>query len=111
MTVERAQADTGLVKGLGLFDATTIVMGSMIGSGIFIVSADIARQVRLYFRYPDRYPPPKRPKTPAVNENPARPARPASPTTSSARRSRESALRSDARRPRRTRCLPGGDRR
>jgi APA family basic amino acid/polyamine antiporter len=33
-----------LVKGLRLFDATTIVMGSMIGSGIFIVSADVARQ-------------------------------------------------------------------
>lgn len=32
-----------LKKGLGLFDATTIVMGSMIGSGIFIVSADMAR--------------------------------------------------------------------
>ena len=38
--------DTGLVKGLGLVDATTIVMGSMIGSGIFIVAADIARQVQ-----------------------------------------------------------------
>jgi len=37
-------ADVGLVKGLGLFDATMIVVGSMIGSGIFIVSADIARQ-------------------------------------------------------------------
>src|SRR5271155_192098 len=36
----------GLVKGLGLLDATTLVMGSMIGSGIFIVSADIARQVQ-----------------------------------------------------------------
>jgi APA family basic amino acid/polyamine antiporter len=35
-----------LFKGLGLLDATTIVMGSMIGSGIFIVAADIARQVR-----------------------------------------------------------------
>ncbi len=35
-----------LVKGLGLIDATTIVMGSMIGSGIFIVAADVARQVR-----------------------------------------------------------------
>ena len=35
----------GLVKGLGLLDATTLVMGSMIGSGIFIVAADIARQV------------------------------------------------------------------
>ncbi len=34
-----------LVKGLGLIDATTIVMGSMIGSGIFIVAADVARQV------------------------------------------------------------------
>jgi APA family basic amino acid/polyamine antiporter len=30
---------------LGLLDATTLVVGSMIGSGIFIVSADIARQV------------------------------------------------------------------
>ena len=37
-------ADAGLVKGLGLFDSTMIVVGSMIGSGIFIVSADIARQ-------------------------------------------------------------------
>ena len=35
-----------LVKGLGLFDATMIVCGSMIGSGIFIVSADIAHQVQ-----------------------------------------------------------------
>lgn len=38
-------ANVGLIKGLGLLDATTLVMGSMIGSGIFIVSADIARQV------------------------------------------------------------------
>jgi len=37
--------DNGLIKGLGLVDSTTLVMGSMIGSGIFIVSADIARQV------------------------------------------------------------------
>ncbi|MBK9168530.1 MAG: amino acid permease [Bryobacterales bacterium] len=34
-----------LVQGLGLVSATTLVMGSMIGSGIFIVSAEIARQV------------------------------------------------------------------
>src|SRR5262249_1162593 len=33
------------VKGLGLLDSTMIVAGSMIGSGIFIVSADISRQV------------------------------------------------------------------
>jgi APA family basic amino acid/polyamine antiporter len=32
-------------KKLKLFDATAIVAGSMIGSGIFIVSADIARNV------------------------------------------------------------------
>lgn len=34
-----------LVKGLGLTSATMLVMGSMIGSGIFIVSAEIAREV------------------------------------------------------------------
>jgi len=33
------------VRGLGLLDSTMIVAGSMIGSGIFIVSADIGRQV------------------------------------------------------------------
>jgi len=32
-------------RELGLFDATMIVAGSMIGSGVFIVSADIARMV------------------------------------------------------------------
>jgi APA family basic amino acid/polyamine antiporter len=35
-----------LVKGLGLFDSTTLVMGSMIGSGVFIVAADVSRQVQ-----------------------------------------------------------------
>ncbi len=38
-----ATQDQEFVKGLGLTSATTLVMGSMIGSGIFIVSADIAR--------------------------------------------------------------------
>src|SRR5690348_74947 len=37
--------NTEFVKGLGLTSATTLVMGSMIGSGIFIVSAEIAREV------------------------------------------------------------------
>ncbi len=32
-------------RSISLFDATMMVAGSMIGSGIFIVSADIARQV------------------------------------------------------------------
>ena len=44
MTPEKTQAT--FVKGLGLTSATTLVMGSMIGSGIFIVSADVARQVK-----------------------------------------------------------------
>ena len=34
-----------MIKGLGPVSATTLVMGSMIGSGIFIVSAEIAREV------------------------------------------------------------------
>jgi len=34
-----------LVKGIGLTSAIALVMGSMIGSGIFIVSADISRLV------------------------------------------------------------------
>jgi len=38
-------AERTFVQGLGLLDSTMIVAGSMIGSGIFIVSADIARQV------------------------------------------------------------------
>ncbi len=35
-----------LPRRLGLLDATTVVAGSMIGSGIFIVSADIAQEVK-----------------------------------------------------------------
>ncbi|HVB57881.1 MAG TPA: amino acid permease [Candidatus Acidoferrales bacterium] len=42
----RGSAGSELVKGLGLFDSTMLVVGSMIGSGIFIVSADIAHQVQ-----------------------------------------------------------------
>jgi APA family basic amino acid/polyamine antiporter len=36
---------TGFERRLGLFDSTMLVAGTMIGSGIFIVSADIARDV------------------------------------------------------------------
>src|ERR1700732_1846520 len=35
--------DTEFHRGLGLYDSTMVVVGSMIGSGIFIVSADMAR--------------------------------------------------------------------
>ncbi|MEJ7676077.1 MAG: amino acid permease [Chitinophagaceae bacterium] len=40
-----SQHATSFKPTLGLFDATMIVAGSMIGSGIFIVSADITRNV------------------------------------------------------------------
>src|SRR5918999_1128475 len=40
-----ATLDTEFTRGLGLFDSTMVVVGSMIGSGIFIVSADMARLV------------------------------------------------------------------
>jgi basic amino acid/polyamine antiporter, APA family len=36
--------EAGFVRAIGLFDGTMIVVGSMIGSGIFIVAADITRQ-------------------------------------------------------------------
>jgi APA family basic amino acid/polyamine antiporter len=38
-------AEEKLVRGLGLLDSTMLVAGSMIGSGIFIVSSIISRQV------------------------------------------------------------------
>jgi APA family basic amino acid/polyamine antiporter len=49
MTTTNDQTDHAaaphFVRGMGLFSATAIVMGSMIGSGIFIVSADMSRIV------------------------------------------------------------------
>src|SRR5436305_1572845 len=42
---ETPVANQKLVRGLGLLDSTMLVAGSMIGSGIFIVSSIIARQV------------------------------------------------------------------
>jgi len=39
------QQHSSLVRGLGLLDATMIVIGSMIGSGIFITSAESARLI------------------------------------------------------------------
>src|SRR5260370_30658308 len=40
----RAKSEPGFVRAIGLFDGTMIVVGSMIGSGIFIVASDIAQQ-------------------------------------------------------------------
>ena len=44
-TATAAALDTEFTRGLGLYDSTMVVVGSMIGSGIFIVSADMARTV------------------------------------------------------------------
>src|SRR6266403_1783441 len=38
------KSEPGFVRAIGLFDGTMIVVGSMIGSGIFIVASDISRQ-------------------------------------------------------------------
>ena len=43
MNAKTVESDKKLVRGLSLFDATMIVVGSMIGSGIFIVSAESSR--------------------------------------------------------------------
>ncbi|HUA35919.1 MAG TPA: amino acid permease [Candidatus Binataceae bacterium] len=43
--VQEVSSARELRPGLSLFDSVTLVAGSMIGSGIFIVSADITRQV------------------------------------------------------------------
>ena len=40
-----AARETGFLRELGLFDSTMIVIGAMIGSGIFIVPADMARNI------------------------------------------------------------------
>src|SRR6201999_3597796 len=42
-------ASHGLARKLGLFDATMIVMGGIIGSGIFINPSVVARQVHTPF--------------------------------------------------------------
>ncbi|HWZ11742.1 MAG TPA: hypothetical protein VNX22_01225, partial [Acidobacteriaceae bacterium] len=41
--LESHRQDTS--KSLGLFDSTMLVAGSMIGSGIFIVSAEMSREL------------------------------------------------------------------
>ncbi len=43
--MNKQQEDSSPKRKLGLFDGTMLVMGSMIGSGIFIVSADIMRNL------------------------------------------------------------------
>lgn len=45
MEAIRVDRETGFVRELGLFDSAMIVMGAMIGSGIFLVPADMARNI------------------------------------------------------------------
>ncbi len=45
MSVDKEESSHKLVRSLGLMDATMIVIGSMIGSGIFITSAESSRLV------------------------------------------------------------------
>lgn len=45
MRASTATETGGFVRGLNLFDATMLVIGTMIGSGIFLVSADMARLI------------------------------------------------------------------
>jgi basic amino acid/polyamine antiporter, APA family len=42
---EQGESQRTLRRGLGLYDSTMIVAGSMIGSGIFIVAGEMAREV------------------------------------------------------------------
>src|SRR5581483_9463021 len=45
LPVENTSHDIGFVRELGVFDSTMIVIGAMIGSGIFLVSADMSRNI------------------------------------------------------------------
>lgn len=44
-SVAKDAPETEFVRGLNLFDSVMVVVGIMIGSGIFIVSADMARNI------------------------------------------------------------------
>ena len=46
---DMAKSEPGFVRAIGLFDGTMIVVGSMIGSGIFITSAESSRPRRRRF--------------------------------------------------------------
>ena len=45
MSTETKSVTSSLVRGFGQLDATMVVVGILIGSGIFIVSAECARLV------------------------------------------------------------------
>jgi amino acid transporter len=41
--LEAHPAPSGLIRGLGLWPATAIVIGATVGTGIFLVSSDMAK--------------------------------------------------------------------
>jgi APA family basic amino acid/polyamine antiporter len=45
VSIATEKSEQGFVRGLNLFDSAMVVMGVMIGSGIFIVSADMSRLI------------------------------------------------------------------
>lgn len=45
MPTASEKQEQGFVRGLNLFDSTMVVIGVMVGSGIFIVSADMSRLI------------------------------------------------------------------
>ena len=44
-TSEHRSEPSGLIRGLGLWSATAIVIGDTIGTGVFLVASDMARAV------------------------------------------------------------------
>src|SRR5437763_16008223 len=40
--VEEKRAEPSLVRGVSLFDATLLIVGGTLGSGLFLTSADVA---------------------------------------------------------------------
>lgn len=43
MTVPGGTSESRLVRGLGVWDATPLTVGSVLGGGIFIATADLVR--------------------------------------------------------------------
>ena len=43
--ISHGENSSGLIRGLGLWAATAIVIGSMIGQAVFLVASDMSREV------------------------------------------------------------------
>ena len=49
MTLPFSTEKTGLLQELGLWDGVSVVVGTVIGSGIFLVPNSIAKQLPAFF--------------------------------------------------------------